>query len=135
MDRTEVCSEQTTAVRWKVTVPRTLVFFTAFRKITRPLECAWCEIPRENWLLPCFRPVCVSVVCSAVLCEAAPDRAAPTPATGIWYSPCGRVGEPCGRGAQIPSNGEAQEGKRARNMSLNRPCEGFHLEGIKHVQL
>lgn len=49
----------------------------------------------------------------------------------IWYSPYGRVGEPCRRGAQIPCNGKARKGKRARNMSRNRPCEGFHLEGIK----
>lgn len=79
----------------------------------------------------CLCLVCVPVLGSPVLCEAAPDRAAQTPATGIWYSPYRRVGELCGWGAQIPSNGEARKGKRARNMSRNRPCEGFHLEGIK----
>lgn len=78
-----------------------------------------------------FRPVCISVLVFPKLCEAAPDREAQTPATGIWYGPYRRVGELCGRAAQILSNGEARKGKRATNMSLNRPCEGFHLERIK----
>lgn len=75
----------------------------------------------------------VSVLVLLVLCEAASDRAAPTPATRIWYNPYSRVGEPCGRGAQSPSNGGARKGKRARNMSRNRSSEGFHLEGINNV--
>ena len=133
MDRTrEVCSEETTAVRWKVTIPLTHLLIT-FYKITPPVNAGCCEIPAEICFLSCFRPVRGSVLVLPILYEAAPDRPAPTPATGIWYVPHGRVGEPCGRGAQIPSNGEARKGKRARNMSRNRPCEGLHLEGIKNL--
>lgn len=62
--------------------------------------------------------------------ETQPHGLAPTPTTAMWYSPCCRVGEPCGRGTQIPSNGVTGKGNLARNTSRGRFCEGVHLEGI-----
>lgn len=61
-------------------------------KISRPLSAVSCQIPREMSVMSCFRPVCVSFLVLPVLCAAAPGWPAPTPATGIWYSPHGRVG-------------------------------------------
>lgn len=65
----------------------------------------WYLMSNSSWNF-IHSKLCVSFLILPVLCDGAPGRPAPTPATGIWYSPHGRVGEPCGSEAQIPSNGE-----------------------------
>lgn len=130
MDRTaEGCLEQTNAVRWKVTIPLTCKFTCKLAgkpvkpvcvrvalHITFLLKCKW---------ISCFRPVFVSIRPVPVLCGAALDRQVPTPATGIWYSPNGRVGEPCGRTAQIPSNGDARKGETGEKHESESPLWRF----------
>lgn len=80
-----------------------------------------------------YRPVCAPVLVFLLgLCVAPPDRPAPTPATAIWYSPHAGWGSCVGGEHRFRLTGVARKGKRARNTSRNRPCEGFHLEGIKY---